>query len=43
MSLVFGFKDSADRGMLTRVLVVFSQRELDLTKIESHPWDVQVP
>ncbi|KAI9987698.1 hypothetical protein PInf_023742 [Phytophthora infestans] len=42
-SLVFGFKDSTAKRMLTRALTVFSQHDLDLTKIESRPWDGQEP
>ncbi|CAI5728275.1 unnamed protein product [Peronospora destructor] len=40
-SLVFGFKDSSTRGMLSRALMVFLQHQLDLIKIESRPWNGQ--
>ncbi|CAH0485221.1 unnamed protein product [Peronospora farinosa] len=42
-SLVFGFKNSSTRGMLSRALTVFLQRQLDLIKIESRPWNGQTP
>ncbi|RLN54996.1 hypothetical protein BBJ29_007370 [Phytophthora kernoviae] len=42
-SLVFGFKESTAKGMLNRALTVFSQRDLELTKIESRPWEGQAP
>lgn len=38
-SLVFGLKDSSTKGLLNRALTIFSQRGLDLIKIESRPWD----
>ncbi|KAG7375834.1 prephenate dehydratase [Phytophthora pseudosyringae] len=41
-SLVFGFKDSTAKGMFNRALTV-SQRDRDLTKVESRPWDGQEP
>ncbi|CAH0482620.1 unnamed protein product [Peronospora belbahrii] len=52
LNLVLGVKtDDMDfktslvsaKGMLNRALSVFSQRELDLIKIESRPWDGQIP
>ncbi|UIZ29916.1 hypothetical protein KXD40_003041 [Peronospora effusa] len=42
-SLVFGFKNSSTRGILSRALTVFLQRQLDLIKIESRPWNGQTP
>ncbi|KAL8011615.1 putative ACT domain, aminotransferase, class I/classII, pyridoxal phosphate-dependent transferase [Plasmopara halstedii] len=40
-SFVFGFKNSTNNGMLSRVLAVFSQQDVDLIKIESRPWNHQ--